>query len=373
MDEKEKLKIERRKIFRKINSDIISRNYWIFEELNELKKIIHEEDPIVYTWGETNTCKISDIEIAETFLYHLERSTSIYPTKELENNLKDICGFCIIENFEWKIKMILLLRFITCRIAFPFMEDDEKGIFRRILQLILEPISRHYEDEAPESYLHTLQDEEQEDYAWHLLDTLNHTIRTEKHEQEINDIRDSLLQELKERDIELEQANRAFYFIDKKYNDLLDDDRWTTVVEFYNVILRESWHDGATYSKIYMQNETKKTLQKRRCNTLKKGNKSGNYYRVEDIVDVAAHLKFIKSGKKTKRDIIHEIKSSDVLSRTKTELELDGFKMINGQEENNEARAKQGKTGNLLPTHSTPIRTMIETKAEENETTEGNE
>lgn len=356
MDEEErKIEIERIKRFIEVNADIISREYWTFKELNELKKIIYEEDPIVYTWGETKTCQMTDIEIAKTFLYHLEFSLSRYPTKKNKTE-RDAFSFAIAESFELKSKMGLLLRFITCRIAFPFVEDDEKGIFRRILQLILEPLSRYDEDQ---------------DYAWYLLDTLNHTIRTEKHEQEINDIRDSLLQELKERESELEQANTMITYLEMRDSKRFNGDRWMTVIQFYDYVSKEEdMLNGEIDSITYLQNRTKIALEARRSPILQKGNRSGNYYRIEDIVEAAASLNFINKWKKN--TIILELKYGEY-SKTKTDLELDGFKMITGQEEDNEARAKQGKTGNLLSTHSTPIRTMIETKAGENETTEGNE
>lgn len=111
------------------------------------------------------------------------------------------------------------------------------------------------------------------------------------------------------------------------FAEFLNNDRWATVPQFYDIVDQEKEYIGTKANRGTKINRTKKKLQK--TISMFKTKKEGRYYRIEDIVEAALSLGYVKSG--YKGSIIEEMKYKDN-SRTKTDLESKGFEITGDNE-----------------------------------------
>lgn len=109
--------------------------------------------------------------------------------------------------------------------------------------------------------------------------------------------------------------------------DDMNNDRWATVPQFYGIVDQEKEYIGTKATRETKIRKTKEKLQK--TISMFKTNKEGKYYRIEDIVEAALSLGYVKSG--YKGSIIDEMKYKDN-SRTKTDLESKGFEITGDNE-----------------------------------------
>lgn len=104
--------------------------------------------------------------------------------------------------------------------------------------------------------------------------------------------------------------------------DDMNNDRLTTVPQFYNIVDKERDWKGKKAPKETMIRKTQEALSNKQCFSMFKSKKEGRYYRIEDIVDAAISLEYVRQ--EYKWSVIEEMKYKDN-SRTKTDLDSEGF------------------------------------------------